>query len=69
MRDGVAVAGLGAGLGLWAGVIAARALSARLFSTSPLDPLTLGGDGAILLGVALAGVLRPRPPRHAAGAA
>ena len=53
MRDGVAVAGLGAVLGLWAGIIAARSLSGLLFSTSASDPLTLGAAVAILLGVAV----------------
>ena len=70
MRDGVAVAGLGAVLGLWVGIIAARALSGLLFRTSPSDPLTLGAAVAILLGVAVIACYIPArratrlPPRE-----
>jgi ABC-type antimicrobial peptide transport system permease subunit len=53
MRDGIVVAGLGAALGLAAGVAAARSLSALLYRTSPVDPVTLAGATAILLAVAL----------------
>ena len=53
MRDGIAVAGLGAALGLAGGVAAARSLSALLFGTSPADPATLGGATAVFLGVAM----------------
>jgi putative ABC transport system permease protein len=53
MRDGMAVAGLGAVIGVVCGLIAARSLSALLFSTSAADPLTLGVACAVLLTVAL----------------
>ena len=53
MRDGIAVAGIGAALGLIGGLLAARSLSALLFGTSPADPATLGAAAGILLGVAL----------------
>jgi putative ABC transport system permease protein len=53
MRDGVKVAAIGAGLGLFAGTAAARALPAMLFSTSPFDPLTLSASVMLLLGIAL----------------
>jgi predicted permease len=53
MRDGIAVAGIGAALGLTGGLLAARSLSALLFGTSPADPATLGAAAAILLGVAM----------------
>ena len=53
MRDGVAVAGLGAALGLAGGVAAARSLPALLYDTSPADPATLAGATAVLLAVAL----------------
>ena len=53
MRDGVLVAGLGSAIGLAAGLLAARSMSALLFGTSPADPLTLGAAAAVLLGVAM----------------
>jgi len=53
MRHGIAVAGLGAVVGLAAGVAAARSLSALLYATSPGDPLTLAAATAVLLAVAL----------------
>ena len=53
MRDGVLVAGLGAAIGLAAGVAAARSLSTFLFVTSPSDPLTLAASTFVLLTVAL----------------
>ena len=59
MRDGVLVAGLGAAIGLAAGVAAARSLSAFLFVTSPSDPLTLGGAAFVLLLVAVVACYLP----------
>jgi predicted permease len=53
MRDGMAVAGLGAVIGLGSGLLAARSMTALLFGTSPADPLTLAGAGALLLAVAI----------------
>lgn len=53
MRDGMAVVGLGAVIGVVAGLLAARSLSALLFGTSPADPLTLAVSCAVLLSVAL----------------
>jgi putative ABC transport system permease protein len=53
MRDGIAVTGIGAALGLTGGLLAARSLAALLFGTSPADPATLGAAAAILLGVAM----------------
>jgi putative ABC transport system permease protein len=53
MRDGVAVAGVGAVLGVGAGLLAARSLSALLFGTSPSDPLTLAAAVTVLLAVAV----------------
>ena len=53
MRVGIRVAGLGAVLGVGAGLLAARSLSALLFGTSPSDPLTLGVAVTILLGIAV----------------
>jgi putative ABC transport system permease protein len=53
MRDGMAVAGVGALLGLAGGVGAARSLSAMLYGTSPADPATLAVSALVLLAVAL----------------
>jgi putative ABC transport system permease protein len=53
MREGILVAGLGAALGLTAGIAIARSLSALLYATSPADPLTLGAAALLLLVVAL----------------
>jgi predicted permease len=53
MRDGVAVAGLGAVIGLLFGFGAARSNRGLLFSTSPGDPLTLGLATMLLMLVAL----------------
>ena len=53
MREGVIVAGLGSAIGLAAGLLAARSLSALLYGTSAADPVTLGTAVAVLLSVAL----------------
>src|SRR4051794_493260 len=53
MREGVAVAGLGAALGLAAGLGTARSLDALLYGTSPSDPLTLASAVVVLFAVAL----------------
>ena len=52
MRDGILVAGLGAAIGLGAGVAFARAMSGLLFATSPTDPVTLAAAALVLLAVA-----------------
>ena len=52
MRDGVLVAGVGAVIGLAAGLAAARSLSTLLYGTSPADPVTLGAAVIVLLAVA-----------------
>jgi putative ABC transport system permease protein len=52
MREGIAVAGLGAAVGVAAGIAGARLLSGILFATSPGDPVTLGAAALILLAVA-----------------
>jgi ABC-type antimicrobial peptide transport system permease subunit len=52
MRDGILVAGLGAAIGLGAGIAFARSMSALLFATSPTDPLTLAAAALVLLAVA-----------------
>ena len=53
MRDVSRVSGLCAAIGVSAGVVAARSLSALLYGTSPADPLTLGGAAFVLVAVAL----------------
>jgi predicted permease len=59
MRDGILVAGLGAAIGLGAGVAFARWMSALLFATSPTDPLTLAAAALVLLAVAAAACYLP----------
>ena len=59
MRDGMSVAGIGAAVGLLAGVASARALSTLLFGTSPADPPTLVAAVAVLLAVAAAACYVP----------
>jgi len=53
IRDGLLVAGLGAMLGLAAGIATAHFLSGLLYRTSPRDPLILAGSALMLLAVAL----------------
>jgi putative ABC transport system permease protein len=53
MREGVLVAGLGAVVGLAAGIATARSLSVLLYGTSPADPLTLAASAVVLFIVAL----------------
>jgi putative ABC transport system permease protein len=53
MRDGVRVAGLGAIIGVAAGAIGARSLSAILYGTPAGDPLTLVGAATVLFVVAI----------------
>jgi ABC-type antimicrobial peptide transport system permease subunit len=52
MRDGMIVAGLGAVIGLGAGIAFARSMAGLLFATSPTDPLTLSAAALVLLAVA-----------------
>ncbi|MEO6236240.1 MAG: ABC transporter permease [Vicinamibacterales bacterium] len=53
MRHGIVVAGVGCAIGVVAGLLAARSLSALLYDTSTADPATLAGAVAILLSVSL----------------
>lgn len=53
LREGAIVAGTGVAVGLAAGAASAQWLSALLYGTSPIDPLTLGSATLILLAVAL----------------
>ena len=59
MRDGVRVAGLGAIIGLAAGALGARSLSAILYGTSAAEPLTVVGAAAVLFAVAIAACYVP----------
>jgi putative ABC transport system permease protein len=52
LREGVALALAGIGIGLVGAVLAARALSAFLFGVRASDPLTLGGVAVLMLAVA-----------------
>jgi putative ABC transport system permease protein len=52
LREGIALALAGIGIGLVGAVLAARALSAFLFGVGAGDPLTLGGVAVLMLAVA-----------------
>jgi putative ABC transport system permease protein len=53
IRQGMALVGVGAALGLGGAVLATRAIAAMLFGVSPLDPITYLGVLAVLAAVAL----------------
>jgi ABC-type antimicrobial peptide transport system permease subunit len=53
-RPGVTLACIGIGVGLPAGLGAARLMSSLLFGVAPYDPLTFGAVVAVLALVALA---------------
>ena len=59
LRHGLTLVGVGAGLGLIGGGIAAASLRGMLFGISVADPLALGGATVILFLVALAASLLP----------
>jgi ABC-type antimicrobial peptide transport system permease subunit len=65
VRQGLAVAGIGAALGIVAAFAATRLMASLLFGVSPTDPLTFAGvSGALMATAALASWL---PARRAAG--
>ena len=65
VRQGLAVAGLGAVLGIGAAFALTRLMASLLFGVSPTDPLTFAGvSGALMATAALASWL---PARRAAG--
>jgi putative ABC transport system permease protein len=51
---GMVLAGIGAGIGVAASLLAARLISGMLFGVSAYDPLTIAALAAILTGAALA---------------
>jgi len=59
LAHAVAVAGVGAGVGILAALATSRLLQALLFEVSPTDPTMLGGACAILLVVALLAAFVP----------
>jgi len=59
LRRGMAIAAVGAVVGLLASVAASRLMRAMLFEISPTDPLTLFATCALLLIVALVACLAP----------
>jgi len=63
LQRGVAVSGLGIGLGLIAAPMLTRLVSGLLYGVSPFDPATYGALAAFLLGVA--GVAAYLPARRA----
>ena len=59
MKDGVAIAGVGAAIGLVAGKAATGVLQSILFDVSASDPITLGTATAVLFGAVLAACFLP----------
>ncbi len=59
VRQGMGVVGIGLVAGLGAALVATRGLESLLFQIEPTDPLTLGGVGALLGGVAVLACLIP----------
>jgi putative ABC transport system permease protein len=59
MRQGVAIAAIGTGIGLAAGLLAARSLRSILYGVSSADPLILGGAAAVLVATTLAACYLP----------
>jgi putative ABC transport system permease protein len=59
MRQGAGIAACGAGVGLLAGVAAARALESILFGVTPSDPTTMAAATAVLVGAILAACYVP----------
>lgn len=53
LGEAIALAGIGAGVGLTAALIASRSIRALLYGVSPIDPMTLGLGITVLLAVAL----------------
>ncbi len=59
LRQGMALAVVGAAIGFAGAVITSRALTTLLFAVSPLDPVTYAGVIGLLLGVAAIACLIP----------
>ena len=54
LGQGLALAAIGAGIGLVASLAAMRLLSTMLYGVKPTDPLTFAGSSALVILVALA---------------
>jgi putative ABC transport system permease protein len=59
MRQGAVIAGLGAAIGLAAGLAAARLLNSILYGISASDPLTLAGAAVLLIATTMAACYLP----------
>jgi putative ABC transport system permease protein len=59
LKHGLAMVGVGAGLGVIGGGIVSVTLSSLLYEVSIADPLTLGGSSLILFVVAVSASLLP----------
>jgi predicted permease len=53
LRDGLRLAGIGLAVGFGIALMVTRLLRGLLYGLSPLDPVTFGGIGLVLLGVAV----------------
>jgi ABC-type antimicrobial peptide transport system permease subunit len=54
LGQGLALAAIGAGIGLVASFVAMRFLSTMLYGVRPTDPITFAGSSAVVILVALA---------------
>lgn len=59
MRESVALASVGAVIGVASAMLATRLLRSQLFEVSPTDPAVLGATAAVLVGVAMLATLVP----------
>jgi len=59
VREGLALAAAGVGVGVFVAYLAARGMSALLAGVQPGDPLTIAGAAALCFVVAVAGCIRP----------
>jgi putative ABC transport system permease protein len=59
MRQGAVIAGLGAAIGIAAGLAAARLLNSILYGISASDPLTLAGAAVLLIATTMAACYLP----------
>ena len=53
LRDGLRLAGIGLAVGFGIALMVTRLLRGLLYGLSPMDPITFGGIGLVLLGVAV----------------
>ena len=62
--QGLKLALIGVAIGIAGALALTRFLASLLYGVKPTDPLTFIAVSLILIAVALAGLLHPRPPRR-----